>query len=95
MPAQTQSTSDADKLTITAEVKVAKTFPLGTYFNQSFLTNLPAQYPTSIPSDYSPTPAYQDPTPLEITQPIASDPKLLLVKRITAINPGKPDEIKI
>lgn len=26
--------------------------------------------------------------------PIASDPKLLLVKRITAINPGKPDEIQ-
>jgi uncharacterized repeat protein (TIGR01451 family) len=30
----------------------------------------------------------------QIAIAIASDPKLLLVKRITAINPGKPDEIQ-
>jgi uncharacterized repeat protein (TIGR01451 family) len=94
IPAQTQATSGADKLTITAAVKVAKTLTPGTYFNQSSITNLPSTYPSSIPSDYPLSPAYQDPTPLEITEPIASDPKLLLVKRITAINPGQPDAIQ-
>jgi uncharacterized repeat protein (TIGR01451 family) len=94
IPAQTQATPGADKLTITAEVKVSKTLTPGTYFNQSSITNLPSTYPSSIPSDYPLSPAYQDPTPLQITAPIASDPKLLLVKRITAINPGQPDAIQ-
>ncbi|MFM2313105.1 MAG: hypothetical protein RLZZ04_2381, partial [Cyanobacteriota bacterium] len=31
---------------------------------------------------------------IAIAQPIASDPNLLLVKRITAINPGRPGEIQ-
>jgi uncharacterized repeat protein (TIGR01451 family) len=31
---------------------------------------------------------------IAIAQPVASDPKLLLVKRITAINPGQPDAIQ-
>jgi uncharacterized repeat protein (TIGR01451 family) len=30
---------------------------------------------------------------IEISPPLASDPNLLLVKRITAINPGKPEKI--
>ena len=92
VPAQTQTTTDADKLTITAEVQISDTLSPGEYFNQSTIRNLPPQYPATIPSDYPTSPAYEDPTPLQVTEPIASDPNLLLVKRITAINPGKTNE---
>ena len=94
IPAQTQATIGADKLTITAEVNVSKTLTPGEYFNQASITNLPATYPASIASDYPTSPAYEDPTPLQVTAPIPSDPNLLLVKRITAINPGQSDEIQ-
>ncbi|PSB09164.1 hypothetical protein C7B62_14215 [Pleurocapsa sp. CCALA 161] len=94
IPAQTQATIGADKLTITAEVNVSKTLTPGEYFNQASITNLPATYPASIASDYPTSPAYEDPTPLQVTAPIPSDPNLLLVKRITAINPGQSDPIQ-
>ncbi|NJN14004.1 MAG: hypothetical protein HC815_41485, partial [Richelia sp. RM1_1_1] len=75
-------------LTITAEVTVPKTLTPGTYKNQSSLTNLPLQYPLSIPSDYPRSPAFEDPTPLDVTEPIATNPNVLLIKRITKINDG-------
>lgn len=77
-----------EALTITAEVTIPKTTTPGTYNNQSFLTNLPAQYPPSIPSDYPRSPAFEDPTPVDVTEPIANNPNVLLVKRITKINDG-------
>ena len=86
LPGQNSATPEAEALTITAEVTVPKTTTPGTYLNQSFLTNLPAIYPPSIPSDYPPSAPYEDPTPLEVTEPIANNPNVLLVKRITQIN---------
>ncbi|MBE9216711.1 hypothetical protein IQ247_29345 [Plectonema cf. radiosum LEGE 06105] len=77
-----------ESLTITAEVTVPKTTTPGTYNNQSFLTNLPLQYPPSIPSDYPRSPAFEDPTPLDVTEAIATNPNVLLIKRITKINDG-------
>ncbi|BAY82189.1 hypothetical protein NIES267_16680 [Calothrix parasitica NIES-267] len=86
LPGQNPATPESEALTITAEVTVPKTTTPGTYLNQSFLTNLPAIYPPSIPSDYPPSAPYEDPTPLEVTEPIANNPNVLLVKRITKIN---------
>ena len=86
LPGQNPATPESEALTIIAEVTVPKTTTPGTYLNQSFLTNLPAIYPPSIPSDYPPSAPYEDPTPLEVTEPIANNPNVLLVKRITKIN---------
>ncbi|MEM6753732.1 MAG: hypothetical protein AAF630_12240, partial [Cyanobacteria bacterium P01_C01_bin.38] len=86
LPGQNPATPESETLTITAEVTIPKTTTPGTYLNQSFLTNLPAIYPPSIPSDYPPSAPYEDPTPVEVTEPIANNPNVLLVKRITKIN---------
>ncbi|MEM7594445.1 MAG: GEVED domain-containing protein, partial [Cyanobacteria bacterium P01_A01_bin.83] len=91
IPAQTLATSDSDIVTITAEVEVPNSLTTGEYLNQAFISNLPAQYPSLISSDYPASAAYEDPTPLQVTEPLASDPELTLVKRITAINPGQPE----
>jgi uncharacterized repeat protein (TIGR01451 family) len=88
LPGQDPATPGADTITITAEVEVPKTTTPGTYLNQSFLTDLPTIYPPSIPSDYPPSAPYEDPTPVEVTEPLATNPNVLLVKRITAINDG-------
>ena len=73
--------------TITVDVLVARTTPAGTIFNQAQLNNIPIGFggPTVL-SDFSPTGPRSDPTPLVVTPAVATDPKLLLVKRITAIN---------
>ncbi|MBE9046450.1 DUF11 domain-containing protein [Pleurocapsales cyanobacterium LEGE 10410] len=91
IPAQTQATTDADKVTITAEVKLPRSLTPGDYYNQAVIRNLPSNYPSIIVSDYPPSAAYEDPTPLSVTEPL--NPNLLLVKRITAINPGQSDEV--
>lgn len=91
IPAQTKATTEADKLTITAEVKLPRSLAPGDYYNQAAISNLPSTYPTVIVSDYPPSAAYEDPTPLSITDPL--DPNLILVKRITAINPGQENEV--
>ncbi|WP_026735285.1 DUF6923 family protein [Fischerella sp. PCC 9605] len=89
LPKQDPNKAGGETLTITAEVIVPNNLTAGTYKNQSFLSNLPSQYPSSIPSDYPSSAAFEDPTSLQVTEPVASNPKLLLVKRITAIN-GTP-----
>ena len=86
LPGQDPATPESETLTITAEVTVPKTLTPGTYLNQSFLTNLPAIYPPSIRSDYPPSAPYEDPTPVAVTEPIANNPNVLLIKRITKIN---------
>ncbi|MEO0844622.1 MAG: hypothetical protein AAF063_38045, partial [Cyanobacteria bacterium J06643_5] len=86
LPRQNPATPESEILTITAEVTIPKTTTPGTYLNQSFLTDLPAIYPPSIPSDYPSSAPYEDPTPVEVTEPIANNPNVLLVKRITKIN---------
>ncbi|MDJ0617789.1 MAG: hypothetical protein QNJ63_13785 [Calothrix sp. MO_192.B10] len=86
LPKQDASTPGGDTLTITAEVTVPNNLTAGTYYNQSVLSNLPPSYPSTIVSDYPPSPAFEDPTPLNVTVPVATNPNVLLVKRITAIN---------
>ncbi|EKV03555.1 hypothetical protein Lepto7375DRAFT_5860 [Leptolyngbya sp. PCC 7375] len=56
-----------------------------TYYNQATLTNLPPDLPAIVLSDYPTTAQFEDPTPI-LVEPAASDPNVLLVKRITAIN---------
>ena len=92
LPAQDPVMPDGEVLIITADVLVSDTLTVDTYFNQSFLTTLPAQYPASIPSDYPPSASYEDPTPLDVTAPLPTDPNVILVKRITAINRGLTGE---
>ncbi|MEL6468993.1 MAG: hypothetical protein AAFQ74_04650 [Cyanobacteria bacterium J06623_4] len=92
LPAQDSVVAGGETLTITADVQLSPSLAPGDYFNQSTLTNLPTQYPLSIPSDYPPTAPYEDPTPLAVTEPLATDPNLKLVKRITAIDRGLATE---
>ena len=92
IPAQTQDTEGGEKVTITTEVRVSPFLATGDYYNQAFISNLPSSYPSILPSDYPPSASYEDPTPLSVTE--ALEPNLLLVKRITAINPGESDEIQ-
>ena len=87
IPAQTQATEGGEKVTITTEVRVSPSLATGDYYNQAFISNLPSNYPSILPSDYPPSASYEDPTPLSVTE--ALEPNLLLVKRITAINPGQ------
>ena len=75
--------------TITAEVLIPSEASIETYYNQASIVGLPSGFVGEVRSDYPPSATYQDPTPLSVTE--ASDPNLLLVKRITAINPGKSD----
>ncbi|MEL6553835.1 MAG: GEVED domain-containing protein [Cyanobacteria bacterium J06621_11] len=88
LPGQDPITPTGEELIITADVMVSDTLAVDTYFNQSTLTDLPVQYPVTIPSDYPPSAPYEDPTPIDVSAPIPSDPNVLLVKRITAINRG-------
>ena len=90
IPAQTQA-DGGEELIVTAEVKIARSLAAGEYFNQSSISNLPSQYPSTLVSDYPPSAAYEDPTPLQVTAPL--EPNLLLIKRITAINPGRENEV--
>ncbi|MEL6260619.1 MAG: hypothetical protein AAFR12_06085 [Cyanobacteria bacterium J06626_6] len=92
LPAQDPGVAGGETLTITADVQLSASLPAGDYYNQSTLTNLPIQYPLSIPSDYPTSAEHEDPTPLNVTAPIASDPDIKLVKRITAINRGLATE---
>ncbi|MGB7247802.1 MAG: GEVED domain-containing protein [Phormidesmis sp.] len=73
-----------------ATIEVTVTVPTSaspdTYYNQATISALPLDFPTQILSDYLPGTIFKEPTPLEVTEPVASDPEMLLVKRITAIN---------
>ena len=91
IPAQTGG-RPGETLTITAEVKIPSTLAVGDYYNQAFISSLPSSYPSAIASDYPPSAAYEDPTPLSVTEDLI--PNLALVKRITAINPGQSNEIQ-
>ena len=88
LPAQSSATPEGASVTIIADVRLDAGLAPDTYFNQATLTGLPAQYPPVIPSDYPPSAPYEDPTPIAVTEPVASDPNVLLAKRITAINRG-------
>ena len=57
-----------------------------TYYNQATLTNLPPDLPAIVLSDYPTTPQFEDPTPVLVEQPISTNPDVVLVERITAIN---------
>ncbi|MEO0932781.1 MAG: GEVED domain-containing protein, partial [Cyanobacteria bacterium J06641_2] len=72
--------------TISAEVTIPESATPETYYNQATLTGLPPGFVTTVNSDYPITPLYQDPTPVEVTEPIATNPNVLLVKRITKVN---------
>jgi uncharacterized repeat protein (TIGR01451 family) len=73
--------------TITAEVTLPATAPVNTYYNQAILTGMPAGFVSLVQSDDPTTALYGDPTAVE-TAPVASNPNIALVKRITAINRG-------
>lgn len=92
LPGQDPTTAEGEFITITADVLLDSALAPGTYFNQAFLTSLPPQYPPAVPSDYPPSAPYEDPTPIAVTEPLPSDPNVLLVKRITAINRGLANE---
>ena len=77
---------------ITAEVTVPRTATPDTYYNQATIVDLPPGFVDQVNSDYPPSATYQDPTPLSVTESLV--PNLLLVKRITAINPGQSDEVQ-
>lgn len=59
------------------------------YFNQAELTGLPNPLPSVVYSDDFTTGLAADPTQITITPAVATNPSVLLVKRITAIN-GTP-----
>ena len=80
--------------TITAEVAIPESTTPETYYNQAEIQGLPTGFVSVIESDYPTSSLFGDPTPIEVIEPVASDPNLLLVKRITAINPGRNDEIR-
>ena len=54
--------------------------------NQARLVGVGSFFSDPVLSDYPNQPGFEDPTPLLVTQLVASDPNLILVKRITAIN---------
>ncbi|MGD1852998.1 MAG: hypothetical protein ACFB2W_01990 [Leptolyngbyaceae cyanobacterium] len=69
------------------QVLIPSDTPPGELFNQAELENIPIGFGgPRLLSDYPPTGARPDPTPLTVTAPIATNPNVLLVKRITAIN---------
>ena len=69
------------------QVLIPSNTPPGELFNQAELDNIPIGFGgPRLLSDYPPTGARPDPTPLTVTAPIATNPNVLLVKRITAIN---------
>jgi uncharacterized repeat protein (TIGR01451 family) len=76
---------------ITVDVLIPATATAGTVTNQAFLRNVPVGFGgPNIPSDFPPTAEPDDETPLEILpSPTRSPevvPKILIVKRLTAIN---------
>ena len=73
---------------VEVEVKVPSSATPDIYYNQATITGLPPGFVSLVQSDYPATALYEDPTPLSITEPLTSDPDVLLVKRITAINQG-------
>ncbi len=74
---------------LSAQVLIPADTPAGEVFNQAELENIPIGFGgPRLLSDYPPTGARPDPTPLTVTVPIATNPNVLLVKRITAINGG-------
>ncbi|MGB7247796.1 MAG: hypothetical protein WBC73_02575 [Phormidesmis sp.] len=87
LPPQSPATPNAETVLITADVLLNEDLSPDVYANQAFLTNLPFQYPPAVPSDDPRTIPNEDPTLLTVTEPVASDPNVRLVKRITAINP--------
>ena len=72
--------------TVTAEVVIPENAEPEIYYNQATLTGMPPGFLSLVASDYPPTPVYEDPTPVVVTEPIANSPNILLVKRVTAIN---------
>ncbi len=71
---------------ITAEVTIPESATPETYYNQATITGLPPGFVNVVKSDYPTSPLYEDPTPVEVTEPLATNPNVLLVKRITKIN---------
>ncbi|MEO1400354.1 MAG: DUF11 domain-containing protein [Cyanobacteria bacterium J06635_1] len=70
-----------------AQVFIPADTPPGELFNQAELENIPIGFGgPRLLSDYPPTGARPDPTPLTVTAPVATNPNMLLVKRITALN---------
>ncbi|MGC1307548.1 MAG: hypothetical protein WA885_09985 [Phormidesmis sp.] len=63
-----------------------------TYYNQATLTGLPPNFVSTVQSDYPKTELYEDPTPVAVTDPVANNPNVRLVKRIIAINRGLANE---
>lgn len=69
------------------QVLVPSDTPPGELFNQAELENVPIGFGgPRLLSDYPPTGTRPDPTPLTVTVPVATNPNILLVKRITALN---------
>ena len=74
-------------VSLSVQVFVPLDTPPGELFNQSELDNIPIGFGgPRLLSDYPPTGARPDPTPLTVTVPVATNPNVLLVKRITALN---------
>ncbi|MEO0394810.1 MAG: DUF11 domain-containing protein [Cyanobacteria bacterium P01_A01_bin.137] len=72
---------------LSVQVLIPADTPPGELFNQAELENIPIGFGgPRLLSDYPPTGARPDPTPLTVTTPIATNPNVLLVKRITALN---------
>ena len=72
---------------LSVQVLIPSDTPPGELFNQAELENIPIGFGgPRLLSDYPPTGARPDPTPLIVTTPIATNPNVLLVKRITALN---------
>ena len=72
--------------TLTAEVTIPPSATPDTYYNQASLTGLPPGFVSIVQSDYPETALFEDPTPVQVIDPVASDPNVLLVKRITLLN---------
>ncbi|MEM1241499.1 MAG: hypothetical protein AAGI45_16810, partial [Cyanobacteria bacterium P01_H01_bin.26] len=69
------------------QVLIPSNTPAGELFNQAELENIPIGFGgPRLLSDYPPTGARPDPTPLTVTVPVATSPNVLLVKRLTALN---------
>nr|MDJ0676340.1 hypothetical protein [Calothrix sp. MO_167.B42] len=73
-------------VTVNVPANTPATTPTSPILNQATLSGLPAIFGGTVLSDYPDDPGFSDPTPLQVTTPIASNPSVLLVKRITAIN---------
>ena len=82
IPAQTIDTIIVN-VDVPANTAATAAAPL---LNQARLVGVSRFFGDSVLSDYPDQPGFEDPTPLLVTQPVASHPNLILVKRITAIN---------